>query len=151
MLGRFFGDFRSKFKPGATHLGADYDVYTLGQVLPKDNFLDYFPKEPTAWDLLDKSYYQTFLYENPETRDLRVCLIYKGDLDGDTPQDEAKVLVITHPTEVFEASIKTIRYADEHRLLAPDGYSWKEEEGKIRISISQIVRAYKESLMCYCS
>ena len=89
------------------------------------------------------------MYEDPVTEDCHVCLIDKSRLKKKMKSGlghEGTVLVIIHPERqnLFETSIKNLRYPLEHKLFAPAGYSWKHEEGKKRISIKEIADAYYE-------
>ncbi len=125
----------------------ELEAYVLGANIGKLAYTDWHPRELTAWDILDRTYYQTYVYEDPTTEDCYVCLLDKTRLKQEVqegPGHEGTVLVIVHPENQnqFETSIKNIRYPLEHKLFAPDGYSWKKEEGKKRISIKEIAAAF---------
>jgi hypothetical protein len=149
---QFWFDNRSTHTPDSDmdmENDIDLEAYFLGDNLGKTAYTDWNPKELSAWDILDRTYYQTFVYEDPVTEDCHVCLIDKSRLKKKMKSGlghEGTVLVIIHPERqnLFETSIKNLRYPLEHKLFAPAGYSWKHEEGKKRISIKEIADAYYE-------
>ncbi len=150
MFEDIYGDFRctrtiAGFKKSSSYSGREA-TYTLGDNLGKEAYTDIGYLEMSAWEVLNKCMYQTFLYEHPVTKDCHVCLIDKTKMDAkmteSSPGIDGTVLVILHPENVFEGSVKDLRIPMPHRLFAPDGYHWNEKEGKEQILITEIAKAF---------
>ena len=115
--------------------GVREDPYTLGETLVPFSYVDSKPDV----DLMKTNHrYATYLVEK-EDKHLQVALWgRKFDAEG-------KALMIVHPTHVVAVAIEDIYYPDDqHVLLPPAGYSWVQEEDRIRISISAVMRDWAQ-------
>lgn len=106
--------------------------YVLGQVLPDDYHSGEMPLDADEMDANPR--YTTYMVLK-EDQTLQVALF-----SGVIFVDEDLVGMIFHPMNMEFVHVDNIRYPAEHILLPPEGYSWKHEPGKTRVSISNIRR-----------